>query len=247
MKITFLGTNGWYDTNTGNTTCILIETSKEYVILDAGNGIAKIDKYIKTKKPIYLFLSHFHLDHIIGLHILNKFNFPQGIAIYGQEGTRKTLDLVVNKPFTIALDSLPYQVEVRELSQGLHKVPFPIECRFLLHSSRCLGYRLELEKKTICYCTDTGVCDNMFHLAKEADLLISECAYKKPGHDNEWPHLDPISAAEIAKKANVEQLALMHFDAGIYATLDDRKEAQMAAAKVFSNTFAAYDGQCIEL
>ena len=44
MKVLFLGTNGWYDTKTGNTTCILIETKKEYIILDAGNGFYKIDR-----------------------------------------------------------------------------------------------------------------------------------------------------------------------------------------------------------
>lgn len=52
MKIIFLGTNGWYDTKTGNTICTLIETDNEYIILDAGNGIYKIDKYIKKIRRI---------------------------------------------------------------------------------------------------------------------------------------------------------------------------------------------------
>lgn len=53
MKVIFLGTNGWYDTKTGNTTCILIETDDYFIILDAGNGIYKIDQYIRSKKPIH--------------------------------------------------------------------------------------------------------------------------------------------------------------------------------------------------
>jgi len=36
MKITFLGTNGWYDTDCGNTICTLLETTKAYILLDAG-------------------------------------------------------------------------------------------------------------------------------------------------------------------------------------------------------------------
>ena len=82
MKIFFLGTNGWYDTETGNTLSILIETKHEYIILDAGGGFHKIGRYIKGSKPIYLFLSHMHLDHIIGLHTLVRFNFFQGIDLY---------------------------------------------------------------------------------------------------------------------------------------------------------------------
>jgi len=55
MKIIFLGTNGWYDTETGNTTCILLEANDYYIILDAGNGLYKADKYIiKENKPIYI-------------------------------------------------------------------------------------------------------------------------------------------------------------------------------------------------
>ena len=53
-----------------------------------------------TAKPIFLFLSHFHLDHIIGLHVLNKFNFAQGLTIIGQSGTRDLLNKIINSPFT---------------------------------------------------------------------------------------------------------------------------------------------------
>lgn len=46
IKIYFLGTNGWYDSNTGSTICTLIEHKDFYFILDAGNGFNKIDRYI---------------------------------------------------------------------------------------------------------------------------------------------------------------------------------------------------------
>ena len=86
MKVIFLGTNGWYDTDTGNTICTLINSEKYHIILDAGNGIYKADRYIHDDLPVYLFLSHFHLDHIEGLHVLNKFRFSQGLRIFGQKG-----------------------------------------------------------------------------------------------------------------------------------------------------------------
>jgi len=86
MKILFLGTNGWYDTNTGSTICGLVETRNAYFIFDAGNGLHRIDRCIKRNKPIYLFLSHYHLDHVVGLHIMNKFNFAQGVDVFGPPG-----------------------------------------------------------------------------------------------------------------------------------------------------------------
>jgi ribonuclease BN (tRNA processing enzyme) len=77
MQIIFLGTNGWFDSPTGSTICTLINTESCHIILDAGNGIYKADRYIQDDLPVYIFLSHFHLDHIEGLHVLNKFSFPR--------------------------------------------------------------------------------------------------------------------------------------------------------------------------
>src|SRR3990167_8847990 len=117
MKIIFLGTNGWYTTPTGNTPCILIDSKEGYTIFDAGNGIYKLDQYITEQKPIYLFISHFHLDHVSGLHSLNKFNFSQKINIYIPEGRKKDFETLVNPPYT----------SPKPNSQICDQIPFPIE------------------------------------------------------------------------------------------------------------------------
>jgi len=247
MRIIFLGTNGWYDTETGNTICTLIEANDYFIILDAGNGLYKIDRYIKKEKPIYLFLSHFHFEHIIGLHILNKFNFRQGISIYGQKGTRDILKKIINMRFTMPFEKLPYPVKIYELPKDKDKLPFSIESKFLVHASPCLGFQFELEGKIISYCPDTGVCENLIKLAKNADLLITECSLKVGRAYEGWPHLNPEDAAKIAKKANAKKLALTHFDANIYRTLKERKEAQKIARIIFKNTISAVDDMKIEI
>ena len=247
MKVVFLGTNGWYDTETGNTVCTLVETDNYYIILDAGNGIYKVNRYISNRKPIYLFLSHFHLDHIAGLHILNKFSFDQGMRIYGQVGTKDILDTIITEPYTVPFAKLPFKVEVYELPEGLHNIPFLVKCKFLLHSSKCLGFRFELDGKIITYCPDTGICENAIELAEDADLLITECFFKMGQRNAEWPHLNPEDAAQIAKEAKAKKLALLHFDANIYKTIQDRKQAQEKARETFNNTLAALDNMQIEI
>ncbi len=247
MKIHFLGTNGWYDTTTGNTVCALIESDKYYVILDAGNGIYKVDKFIKENKPIYLFLSHFHLDHIEGLHVLNKFHFQQGLRIYGQKGTCSILKKIVTRTFTAPFNRLPFKTTIHELSEGENRVPFYVKCKFLLHITPCLGFRFILEDKIISYCTDTGFCNNAVELARGADILITECSYKNVQDSDKWPHLDPRSAARIAKEAGAKKLILTHFDAEIYQRLGERRIAQLRAREIFGRSFAAYDGVIINL
>jgi ribonuclease BN (tRNA processing enzyme) len=241
MEIVFLGTNGWYDTHTGNTICILIKTREHYIIFDAGSGIHKIDDFYKKKKPAYLFLSHFHLDHIFGLHILNKIKCFEKLNIFGPLGTKEILRKFINVPFTMPIAQLPFPVELNELPKSVRKLPFPVTVKPLLHSSLTLGYRIELDGKIISYCPDTGYCKNAVELSRNADLLIAECAYKSGQQSTKWPHLNPETAAQIAKEAQTKRLALVHFDAQRYKTLEDRKDAKVKAKKIFKNTIAASD------
>ncbi|MBU2250647.1 MAG: ribonuclease Z, partial [Candidatus Omnitrophica bacterium] len=186
MKIVFLGTNGWYDTETGNTVSILIETKHEFIILDAGGGFHKIGRYIKGNKPISLFLSHLHLDHIIGLHTLARFNFPQGISLYCPAGTKKSLTRIINRPYTVPFKRLKTKISLHQLNPA--KLPMPLkEIKRLKHPVACYGFRFVLENKIVSYCPDTGLCSNLFKLAKGADMFITECSAKPGKKDKKWP------------------------------------------------------------
>jgi ribonuclease BN (tRNA processing enzyme) len=223
MQVTFLGTNGWYDTPAGNTVSLLVRTREYDLIFDAGNGIAKADRYISQEKPVYLFLSHFHIDHIAGLHTLVKFRLKKGLRIFCLPGGKELIDAFVREPFTVPLDQVPFPVSVTELVEGTHQIPFAVECRPLVHPAPCFGYRIGIDGKIIAYCTDTGVCDNAVTLARNADLLVTECGLKPGDSSPLWPHLNPQDAIGIAKRAGAKRLALMHFGAEVYKTLDDRK------------------------
>ena len=247
MEVIFLGTNGWYDSPTGNTICILIKTDDYYIVLDAGNGLNKLDHYYQEAKPVFLLLSHFHLDHIAGLHILAKFSFAKGLVIAGPQGTQKVLNTIINQPFSMPLDDLSYQTKVIDLSGQNNVLPFEIQFMELVHTTLTLGYRIHLDHKTIAYIPDTGFCQNALKLARNVDLLIAECAYLPGESSDEWPHLNPQDAAKIAKQAGAKQLALVHFDAERYPTLESRKKAQLYARDIFPNTIATHDDMRLSL
>jgi len=242
MKIIFLGTNGWYATNLGNTTSTLINSKDFYIILDAGDGFYKIDQYINEEKPIIILLSHLHLDHIIGLHALAKFTFNQEISIFGYNGTVQGLQIILNQPFSASLSNLPLKIKIQDIEENSYDIGFGIKSKLLVHSGYSLGYSLKIDKKKITYCTDTGICPSLFELANEADLLITECSYKPGQEEWGWPHLKPEEAAEVAEKSNVKKLILTHFDASYYRTIRDRKSAELKAKRIFPNTIAATDG-----
>ena len=255
MKIYFLGTNGWYSSPTGDTPCILIDSKDHYVIFDAGNGIYKIDKYIKEDKPISLFISHFHIDHISGLHILNKFNFKQGIDIYMARGRKKDFNLFVNPPYTIGIANdkkniynMKSNIRLHELEEGESNVGFPVMMKKLYHGFENHGFRVTLEGKSIVYSGDTKIVSNGLLLAKNADLLIHECSNITPAPEPDlWGHTDPMQTARFAKDANVKKLVMTHFGAHLYDTLKKRKEAEKIAKKIFPNTIATTDGLIMKI
>jgi ribonuclease BN (tRNA processing enzyme) len=239
--IYFLGTNGWFSSPTGETLCILIETDSYSIILDAGNGLRRLDEFRFNKdKPAYLLLSHFHIDHISGLHFIAKFRFPQGLFIICYEGGKDILSSIIRQPYTISFQDLPFRTQLIELPEGRHsQFPFSLECRELLHSTKCYGYRLEIHNKVISFCTDTGRCPSAIDLSRQADLLITECALQSGQTSAHWPHLNPEEAALLAKEAQAKKLVLVHFDGEEYVTLSQRKKAEQAAQKIFPHTLAA--------
>jgi len=226
---------------------VLLDAGPFYVVLDAGSGFSKLDRYIEPDKPVFLFLSHFHLDHIVGLHTLVKFSFDRGLRVFGPEGTIDVLNTILNHPFSIPLSHLPFSFEISELPRNDQNFPFDVQCFELVHTPLSVGYRFYLEEKVIAYCPDTGYCESALRLAEKADVLISECSFRSGESLRNWPHLNPKDASTIAKQAKVGQLVLIHFDPTRYLSLDDREAAATDARKNFKNSIASKDGMEIEI
>jgi len=195
-----------------------------------------------------MFISHFHIDHVSGLHTLAKFDFKQGIDVYVGNGRAKDFETLVNPPFTIGYKQnhrtfqLKTEIRLTEISENNEQVPFKVAALKQHHAYVDHGYRFEVEGKTIAYTGDCGFTDSSRHLAQNADLLICECSNKKTEHPDAWGHFDPIEAATLAKESNVKKLILTHFGAEVYLSKEDRVWAEREARKIFPDTAASLDG-----
>lgn len=92
---------------------------------------------------------------------------------------------------------------------------------------------------TLAYVVDTRLCKSAIEIALDAKILICESTYLDVDRDKaeEYMHMTAKQAAELAKKANVQQLILTHFS----ARYRDTEELGREAREIFPNTLVAED------
>jgi ribonuclease BN (tRNA processing enzyme) len=250
MKITFLGTRGWYSRK-GDTACVLVETNGGNYLFDAGTGIYKIYELLDVTKPTCLLLSHFHLDHIVGITAFQKIFKGKEIDIYGQKGVKKAIDRIMTKPIYPYYFDFPLfncKVVFKNLNREQRILDSEIKTMKLSHADPVLGIRLENKGKSFVYATDTLPCKNTVKLAKDCDILVHETYFSEDELSKikiNTGHSSPKGAAGIAKEANAKKLYLFH----INPEYDDGEIRKMVldARQVFKNSFMAKDMLEIEL
>ncbi|HNY34964.1 MAG TPA: ribonuclease Z, partial [Methanothrix soehngenii] len=77
-------------------------------------------------------------------------------------------------------------------------------------------------------------------------LLIAECSHKPGESSPAWPHLNPQDAADIARRAGAKRLALTHFDAGRYRSIQERMDA-VASVKDYQDIIVGTDGLNLQI
>ena len=100
--------------------------------------------------------------------------------------------------------------------------------------------------RRIVYSGDTRPCRSTVEYAREADLLIHEATFGDDEQERarETGHSTAREAAEVARQARAQRLALTHFSPR-YA--DDPRGLEREAREVFPAAFAATDGMQLEI
>lgn len=99
--------------------------------------------------------------------------------------------------------------------------------------------------RKIVYTGDTKSSENIIELAKGADVLIHDCTLADELADKaeENSHSTPQVASEVAKRAGVKQLVLIH----VSPRYEDDSVLLEQAKKIFPNTIAARDLLVLEI
>jgi len=214
MKLLLLGTTGYHPNDRRHTPCILLPECG--VMLDAGTAIYRAGRYLQTPE-LDIFLSHAHLDHVIGLTYLFDVLYVHPLRRVTLHAAAGTLAAIDEHLFSAALfpkkppyQSQPITAEVA-LPQGGRLTHFPLE-----HPGGVLGFRLEWPGHSLAYVTDTTAASDAPYVEKirGVDLLVHECYF--PDGQEEWArktgHSCTTPVAQVARQAGVGRLVLTHIN-----------------------------------
>jgi phosphoribosyl 1,2-cyclic phosphodiesterase len=248
----------------GNTPCVEVRCGDRLIIFDGGTGIRELgDELLAAGRPIDadIFLSHAHIDHIVGLPFFAPF-YGKGHSFRIWSGnllpasnTRDAIDRIMSQPiFPIPPDVFQAVIDYKDFRAGDTLTLAPgmvLRTAPLEHPGGATGYRLDFAGRSLAYLTDNeihGPLDpGLIALARDADLAIYDCSYtdaeivSKKG----WGHSTWRDGLRLADAAGVKTFCLFHHAPEHDDTIMDGIVAE--TRKTRPGTIVAIEGQVIEL
>ena len=213
-----LGSGGWMPTSKRQTCCALVRRGTDVLVLDAGTGLQRIVErpdLLEGAESVHIVLTHFHLDHIVGLSYLPALRLAEPPVVWGPgellaaATTRSLLERLLDAPlFALSLSSLT--ADVRELTLGEQAIgSFTVRTRVQdRHTHPTLALRVD---DALTYCTDTAPDPGNIAFASGSRVLLHEGWHAQDTCD------DPIHSAggdagRLAREAGVQHLVLIHIN-----------------------------------
>jgi phosphoribosyl 1,2-cyclic phosphodiesterase len=221
----------------GNTACVEVRLDDgTVVILDAGTGLRALGLKLQAEEvsEVHLLLSHFHLDHLIGLGFFSLLRVDGAtIHLWGPSCPGQCVGTVIGRYLSPPL--FPVRLSEAVSRVQLHEVPSSgrwrlgsawVAADFVTHRGPTVGYRIEDGGRSLAYLPDhepglhTDLCTAQpsgisgFAIARGADVLLHDAQYTAEEYARRagWGHSSLEQAVQFAQRAEVGRLIPFHHD-----------------------------------
>jgi len=188
------------------------------MVLDFGGGVLGALQRYANPASVHVLLSHLHADHCLdlpGLFVWRRYHpsRPEGKALmYGPSDTWSRLG-AASSPQGGDIDDFSDIFDIRHWVDN-EPVTFgslTVLPKLVSHPIESYGMRItDPTGATLVYSGDSGSCDALVELARDADVFLCEASWT---HSPERPphlHLSGTEAGRIATKAGAAELLLTH-------------------------------------
>ena len=240
----------------GNTLCVSVDfPDGRLFVFDAGTGIRALSDALlaagRTRLDARVLISHPHWDHINALPFFVPF-FMQGNSFevcgptHGDINMRGLISAQMDGVyFPITTREFAADVQYRDLAEGTYDIGgVTVRTMLLNHPGNCLSYRLEYAGRQLCYVTDNELypadspsrsdeyAERLADFCRDADVLITDCTYADEDYARHihWGHSSVSQVAELAWRARVRALYLVHHDP---TQNDEAIDAKLASCKAW--------------
>jgi ribonuclease Z len=212
MRVEFLGTGGYHPNERRHTTCVMLP--EVGIVFDAGTAFFRVPNRIRTP-DLHIFLSHAHLDHIVGLTYILSALAAGTLKRAHVHATAATLAAVREHLFAQPIFPVMPAYEFHPLTERVELPEGGVLTHVSLgHPGGSTGFRIDWPGRSLAFITDTTVDGTYTKFIRDVGLLIHECYL--PDARGEWAkkigHSHTTPVAELARDAGAGQLVLIHVD-----------------------------------
>jgi len=214
---------------------IVVNVNGSPILFDCGRGAVTqlVRAGIDPAQVEYVFLTHHHFDHTIGLPDLLLGSWIIGrdtpVEIFGPAGTSAFVQSIL-EAFKIDIESRRMsrdgkqgaiisrlEVMAKEIDEGpVWQTPqWKVRAVRVDHLPGSLGYRIDTEDRSVVFSGDTRPCPALVELARGADILIHEVFFSPEfestgapfGRHRRFVHPDWIHRVRHTKAHEVGKIA----------------------------------------
>lgn len=244
----------------GHTLCASLELSdNEFVIIDAGTGIRRLGEKLEEERggrPLYLhiFLTHFHLDHIMGIPSFRPlYSSKATLTFYAPappEETKKYLSIIMGGRFFPADFKETPSKKIFKIApeKDFYLGELQISSYPLRHPQGSIAYKIEADRGSIVFATDTehpegGLDERLIAFAQGAEVFIYDAMFTPEEYESckkGWGHSTWLAGTQVAREAGVQRLYLSHYNP---SHSDSQIDEILSLARMeFPRTKAAREG-----